>query len=70
LEVVGQGLPEPRNANACVFPWHIARLKVLATAVTIRQGGRVEIHTESWVDEAGSHRFQSVVVHEITIITS
>ena len=38
---------------------------MLATDVTIRQGGRVEIHTEGWVDEAGSHRFQSVVVHGI-----
>jgi len=63
VEVVGRGPPEPRKANACEFPWQVARLKVLATDVTIRQGGRVEIHTESWVDEAGSHRFQSVVVH-------
>ena len=64
MEVVGRGPPEPRKANACEFPWQIARLKVLATDVTIRQGGRVEIHTESWVDEAGSHHTCMVVVHD------
>ena len=29
-------------------------------------GGRVGVNTESWVDEAGGHRFQSEVAHEST----
>jgi hypothetical protein len=44
LEVVGREPSEPRNINASEFPWQVGWLKVLATAETIRQGGRVEIH--------------------------
>jgi len=49
------GTARTTQRNACEVQWQIARLKELATAVTIRQGGRVEIPTESWVDEAESH---------------
>ncbi|MCK4696749.1 MAG: hypothetical protein KAT53_00430, partial [Dehalococcoidia bacterium] len=41
----------------------------MPAGMTVCHDGRVEIHTESWVDEAGSHRFQSVVVHYLTKYT-
>jgi len=47
-----QAETESRNANACVDHDE-----------NCCNGGMVEIHTESWVDEAGSYRLKSVVVH-------